>query len=159
MKTIALSLLCLFGLQTVVLAQSTRVEQFHYKHYIHSPSHVSPYIRPYRSPSQYHDSTMRGPHRIISQRPRVEYRYAPRYNYYPRERVIYPQRRVYQSSCAVPSPMPYAQQHYRVGQRIRELPYGSMEVIIDDRRYYQYEDVYFLPQRRSGVHMYLVVDF
>jgi hypothetical protein len=157
MKGIAISLFLLSGVQSAVLAQSTRVEQFHHKHYIQAPSHRSPYISPYRSPSLYHGGGIGRPHRIISQRPRVEYRYAPRYNYYPRQRV-YPQR-VYQTPCAVQPSMPYIQRHYRVGQRIRELPYGSMEVIIDNRRYYQYEDVYFLPQRRSGVHMYLVVDF
>ncbi len=157
MKNIALSLIIVLGLQTVVLAQSTRVEQFHHKHYIESPSHISPYIRPYRAPTRYHDKVVVRPHRIISQRPHVEYRYAPRHRYYPRQN-IYPQR-IYQKPCAAQTPMPYMQRRYQIGQRIRELPYGALEVMINNRRYYQYEDVYFLPQRRNGAHMYLVVDF
>jgi hypothetical protein len=47
---------------------------------------------------------------------------------------------------------------YRIGERIRELPLGASAVIIDNVRYYAYREYLFLPQRRSGVTLYLVVN-
>lgn len=54
---------------------------------------------------------------------------------------------------------PYQTYQYRVGDMIESLPHGSTAVIIDNVKHYEYGNQYFLPRRRAGVRMYLVVDF
>ncbi len=56
---------------------------------------------------------------------------------------------------------PYRSQTYcyQVGSMVDTLPLGARDVIIDNVRYYEYENYYFKPQRRNGIQMYLVVNF
>jgi hypothetical protein len=81
-----------------------------------------------------------------------------------RDRDFYRYRDVYYQSdrCGayrvVQNPYYHDSVRYRIGERIRELPLGASAVIIDNVRYYEYGEYYFLPQRRAGVRFYLVVN-
>ncbi len=48
---------------------------------------------------------------------------------------------------------------YQAGDMIDTLPLGASAVIIDNVRYYEYNNYYFRPKNRGGLRMYLVVDF
>ena len=130
---LALSLLLLFELSAV--ADISRVEAFHNQKKHHSLAY---YPRDY---------SHRGLHRI---RP-----YHDRYRY--RDRV-YPRRGCDRRYRFVSDPLYHDRYRYRVGSYIERLPLGASAVIIDDVRYYRYGNHYFLPQRRAGVRLYLVLD-
>ena len=147
--------------QVAVYADVTRVENFHQqKRYIQSPRRINPYIRPYKSPSYPILSQRRVTH-IGARPPRVEYRYNPRYNSYYQDRQ--PQRYVQTSCNSYPRRTiiahPMSHPRYHVGERIDSLPFGAIKVLIDNRRYYSYENTYFVPRYNAGQRFYVVVDF
>ncbi len=47
---------------------------------------------------------------------------------------------------------------YQLGDILHNLPIGSIEVIIDGIRYYEWEGSYFLPSRENGETIYTVVE-
>lgn len=76
--------------------------------------------------------------------------------YYTRDARLGGYRVVNDPYLAAPAPV---YNRYPAGTMVEALPYGAVEVIIDNVRYYEYGTQYFRPQRRNGVLMYLVVDF
>ena len=80
-------------------------------------------------------------------------------DYYHYNDVYYQRDSKHQGYRVVSNPYSACSPRYPIGSMISTLPAGASTVIIDDVRYYEYENQYFLPKRRSGVRMYLVVDF
>ena len=87
---------------------------------------------------------------------RISYRSRDYYHY---NDVYYQREREREGYRVVTNPYQNHALRYQVGTMISTLPHGATRVIIDNVQHYQYEDQYFLPRRRSGVRMYLVVDF
>jgi len=147
MKKLGLSLLFLALSAQTLLAESSRVERFHNQKRHHTFLSERPHRIHHIRPSHFHREHYyrQGPHS-------VRYRYREP-NYFA--------NRCDGSAIVIPRPYyhdRYDRVRYRIGSRIDRLPYGARAVIIDDIYYYTYQNYYFLPQRRSGVRFYVVVD-
>ncbi len=128
-------------LPMAIYAGGVDVEQFHYQKKVDHHSY----------------NTQRGPHHISFQRQSYgrysrPYYVAPRFGY--RDR-YYPYRNSH--VCGTPKRVIYARPTFRVGEIIRQIPYGAQEVIVDGVHCYRYGRHYFLPKRRGSLRVYLVM--